>query len=81
MELPDELLMIIKEYAKPLTRPNWRQGSYIINRRLKKQLKDIFLNSGRYNQTQISSITSDNFKSWDIVETNNTKIYTGNYNY
>ncbi len=30
MELPDELIMIINAYAKPLTRPDWKQGSYII---------------------------------------------------
>lgn len=24
MELPDDVLQIIKEYSKPLTRPDWR---------------------------------------------------------
>jgi hypothetical protein len=28
MELPDDILMIIREYSKPLTRPDWRLGSY-----------------------------------------------------
>lgn len=28
MELPIELQMIINEYAKPLTRPDWKKGSY-----------------------------------------------------
>jgi hypothetical protein len=32
MELPDDVLMIIKEYSKPITRPDWRLGCYY-NRR------------------------------------------------
>lgn len=28
MYLPDDVLDIIREYSKPLTRPDWRQGSY-----------------------------------------------------
>jgi hypothetical protein len=28
MELPDDVLMIIKEYAQPMTRPDWRKGCY-----------------------------------------------------
>ncbi len=28
MELPIELQMIINEYAKPMTRPDWRKGCY-----------------------------------------------------
>jgi len=28
MILPDEILAIIKEYSKPLTRPDWRQGCW-----------------------------------------------------
>ena len=31
MELPPDLLILIKEFSKPITRPNWRQGS-ILNR-------------------------------------------------
>jgi hypothetical protein len=27
MELPDDILMYIKEYSKPLTRPDWRKGA------------------------------------------------------
>ena len=27
MELPDDILMHIKEYSKPMTRPDWRKGS------------------------------------------------------
>jgi len=27
MELPDDVLQIIREYSKPLTRPDWRCGS------------------------------------------------------
>ena len=29
MELPPEIQKLINEYAKPLTRPDWIQGSYI----------------------------------------------------
>lgn len=28
MELPDDILMIIKEYSMPITRPDWRKGCY-----------------------------------------------------
>jgi len=28
MELPDDVLKIIKEYSQPLTRGDWRKGSY-----------------------------------------------------
>jgi hypothetical protein len=28
MELPDDVLNIIKEYAQPITRPDWRRGCY-----------------------------------------------------
>jgi hypothetical protein len=33
MELPDDILNIIKEYSQPMTRPDWRKGCYY-NRRL-----------------------------------------------
>jgi len=26
MELPDHVVMYIREFTRPLTRPNWRQG-------------------------------------------------------
>ncbi len=29
MELPIEIQMLINDYARPMTRPDWRQGSYI----------------------------------------------------
>lgn len=32
MELPMDIQRLINEYAKPLTRPDWRKGSYF-NRR------------------------------------------------
>jgi hypothetical protein len=28
MEFPKEIQMIINEYAKPMTRPDWRKGCY-----------------------------------------------------
>lgn len=28
MELPDDVLRIIKEYSMPISRPDWRQGCY-----------------------------------------------------
>lgn len=28
MEIPDDILMIIKEYSMPISRPDWRQGCY-----------------------------------------------------
>ena len=32
MEFPDDILMHIKEYSKPMTRPDWRKGA-AFNRR------------------------------------------------
>ena len=29
MELPKEIIMIISEYSKPASRPDWRLGSYL----------------------------------------------------
>ena len=29
MEFPIEIQMLIKDYARPMTRPDWRKGSYI----------------------------------------------------
>jgi hypothetical protein len=31
MELPDDVLALIREYSKPLTRPNWRQSIPILS--------------------------------------------------
>jgi hypothetical protein len=28
MELPDDILKLIKEYSMPVTRPDWRKGCY-----------------------------------------------------
>ena len=28
MKLPENVLALIKEYAKPITRGDWRKGSY-----------------------------------------------------
>ena len=28
MELPDDILDIIRKYYQPISRPDWRQGSY-----------------------------------------------------
>ena len=29
MELPDDIIAIIREYSKPCTRPDWKKDSYI----------------------------------------------------
>jgi len=36
MELPIELQMIINEYAKPITRPDWRKGCYFNRQKYKE---------------------------------------------
>jgi len=28
MELPDDILKIIKEYSMPISRPDWKKGNY-----------------------------------------------------
>ncbi len=28
MKLPDDIVKIIREYSKPMTRPDWRKGCY-----------------------------------------------------
>lgn len=30
MEFPIEMQMLINDYARPMTRPDWRKGSYIV---------------------------------------------------
>ena len=37
MEFPIKMQMIINDYARPMTRPDWRKGSYVI-RILKAQV-------------------------------------------
>jgi hypothetical protein len=32
MELPLELQMIINDYARPVSRPDWKKGSYMIRK-------------------------------------------------
>ena len=29
MELPDDIIYIIKQYSKSISRPDWRKGSYL----------------------------------------------------
>jgi hypothetical protein len=35
MELPDDILRIIKEYSQPLTRPDWEEGCFFNRSRYK----------------------------------------------
>lgn len=39
MELPQDILQIIKEYAKPVTRPDWRQLHIMPDHIYKAELK------------------------------------------
>ena len=39
MELPQDILRLIKEYAKPLTRPDWRQLHIMPDHIYKAELK------------------------------------------
>ena len=41
MEFPIEIQMLINDYARPMTRPDWRKGSYIV-RTLKADIPDDF---------------------------------------
>ena len=38
MELPLELQMIINDYARPVSRPDWKKGSYVIRKLAKCHL-------------------------------------------
>lgn len=38
MEFPTDIQKIINEYAKPLTRPDWRKGCYYLRHICKLQL-------------------------------------------
>ena len=29
MEFPEDIIYIINQFSKPLTRPDWRKGSYL----------------------------------------------------
>lgn len=33
MELPDDVCRLINEYARPITRGNWRNGSYLASKK------------------------------------------------
>ena len=35
MELPDDILIIIKEYSQPISRPDWREGCYFNRQKYK----------------------------------------------
>lgn len=35
MELPDDVLKIIKEYSQPISRPDWREGCFFNRRKYK----------------------------------------------
>ena len=37
MELPQDLLILIKEFSKPISRPDWRQGSILNRNNITKQ--------------------------------------------
>ena len=48
MELPDDVLLIIREYSKPLTRPDWRTINPLCLHILYNELYDIlFYSSSR----------------------------------
>jgi hypothetical protein len=42
MEFPFEIQMLINDYARPISRPDWRKGSY-----LKRYLKSYWGQTGR----------------------------------
>ncbi len=42
MEFPIEIQMLINDYLRPMTRPDWRKGSY-----LKRYLKSYWGQTGR----------------------------------
>jgi hypothetical protein len=44
MELPSDILQIIKEYAQPLTRPNWRHLHRLTSENLYKYLLPYHIN-------------------------------------
>jgi hypothetical protein len=39
MELPEDVLAIIKEYARPVTRPDWRTLHILPNKIYRRELK------------------------------------------
>ena len=45
MQLPDDVLSIIREYSKPLTRPNWRTLRPLSSRLFYHELYTILCNS------------------------------------
>ena len=44
MEFPDDILDIIKKYYQPISRPDWRQGSYFKRNMKNKSFQDYIKN-------------------------------------
>ena len=69
MELPDDILDIIKKYYQPISRPDWRHGCYYC-RIIKKEnlysyhdlIKIVMTNAVRYQGIYVS-IWGDDFIS------------------
>jgi hypothetical protein len=50
MELPDDVLALVRDFSRPVTRPDWRYLHRMTSRRLHKALAE------RYNHTNIPAV-------------------------
>ena len=48
MELPDDILDIIRKYYQPISRPDWRQGCYFKRNMKNKSFQDYIKNAMSY---------------------------------
>ena len=58
MEFPDDVLSIIKEYARPVTRPDWRTCGKMTRYHFKQEFK-------RANVDTVKSVVDSKFKTTD----------------
>ena len=62
MEFPVEIQMLIKDYLRPMTRPDWRQGSFITRHYRSPK--------ARYGRLSFNEFELDLMRCYDLDERN-----------
>ena len=65
MELPDDVVALIKEYSKPLTRPDWRTLHIMPNKIFRTELK----------KRTLLLYLDENHKYWFFVRIKNIRLW------
>jgi hypothetical protein len=61
MEFPDDILMIINAYAKPMTKGDWRKGSFIA--KCNNHIK--YVGNGYYVNVLLKEMINDMGNQWN----------------